>query len=71
MCPEDAGCGLLGEHHKQERTTPLDEFIGRGLFQVDPERVSACLDGGLSLPLLDESRAPVAEKLRRSSSEEE
>lgn len=55
---------LLGGQQKQELTTLLDEFIGRVLFPVNPESVPIYLDSELSLPLVGESQAPVAEKQR-------
>lgn len=68
--PEDVNCGIRGEQQKQELMTLLDDFIGRGLFPVDPKRFPICLDGELSLPIVDASHAPVAAKQRRFSPEE-
>ena len=64
---KDANCGQLSETQKEELMTTLDWFIHQGLFPTDPKRVPACLDGELTLPLIDESHSPVAGKQRTFS----
>ena len=61
---EDAICGQLGVKERAHLDSLLHHFITGGLFPTDPKRVPACVNGELSLPLIDESCTPVAEKQR-------
>lgn len=45
----------------------FDEFMGKDVYTADPKRMTACLDGELSLPLVDESHTPVASSPRKNS----
>ena len=67
---EDANCGQLSVKQRARLDSLLHHFISGGLFPTNPKRVPACVDGELSLPLLDESCTPVAEKQRRFSPQE-
>ena len=67
VCAEDANCGQLSVKQRAHLDSLLHHFISGGLFPTDPKRVPACVDGELSLPLIDESCTPVAEKQRRFS----
>ena len=64
---EDANCGQLGVKQKAHLDSSLHHFITGGLFPTDLKRVPTCVDGELSLLLIDESYTPVAEKQRRFS----
>lgn len=44
-------------------------FVAKGVSPTEPEGVSDCLNGDLTLPLIDESHSPVAEKCVRFSTE--
>ena len=67
---EDTNCGQLGVKQKAHLDSLLRHFITGGLFPTDPKRAPACVDGELSLPLIDKSCTPVAEKQRRFSPQE-
>ena len=67
---EDANCGQLSVKQRAHLDSLLHHFISGGLFPTDPKRVPACVDGELSLPLIDECCTPVAEKQRRFSPQE-
>ena len=54
----DANLGTLGSLQKQQLSRPLGTFIEDGVFPIDPERVSACIDGELEPPLINESCTP-------------
>ena len=58
----DTNCGQLGGQQKKDLEDLLDAFIAEDLFPTDPKRVSACVGGELSLPLIDERCTPVSEK---------
>ena len=62
---EDVNCGQLSVKQKAHLDSLLHHFISGGLFPTDPKRVPACVNGELSLPRIDESFTPVAEKQRR------
>ena len=64
---ENTNCGQLSVKQKACLDGLLIHFISGGLFPTDLKRVPACVDGELSLPLIDESCTPVAEKQRRFS----
>lgn len=40
----------------------LEGFVNTVLFPTDPELVPICIDGELTLPLMDESLRPMAAK---------
>ena len=67
---EDANLGTLGAAQKQQLVRVLRRFVEEGLFPLDPKRVSACVDGELELPLLNDHCSPFAAKQRRFSAEE-
>ena len=67
---EDANCGQLSVKQRAHLDSLLHHFISGGLFPTDPKHVPACVDGELSLPLIDGSCTPVAEKQRRFSPQE-
>ena len=67
---EDANCGQLSVKQRAHLDSLLHHFISGGLFPTGPKRVPACVVGELSLPLMDESCTPVAEKQRRFSPQE-
>ena len=67
---ENANLGQLSVDQKQQLGDVLQEYIDAGLFPSDPKHVPACLNGELTLPLIDESCRPVAAKQRRFSPEE-
>ena len=67
---KDANLGQLDPHQKRQLTDALREYITAGLFPFDPKRVPACIGGGLTLPLKNETCTPVAEKQRKFSPEE-
>ena len=48
----------------------LSGFIEDGLFPIDPNRVPACIDGELELPLVNDLCTTFAAKQRRFSPEE-
>ena len=56
---EDANCGQLSVRQRAHLDSLLHHFISGGLFPTDLKRLSACVDGELSLPLMDESCTPV------------
>lgn len=60
---------MLGKHQTEVLTLVYESII-EGLFPTGPKRVPACLDGELSLILVDEFHAPVAEEPRRFSLED-
>lgn len=62
MKASDTYSGQLSKDQKAELIATLDCLIGRGLFPTDPKRVPACMDGELTLPLIDESQPPIGKK---------
>ena len=70
VCVEDANCGQLSVKQKAHLDSLLHHFISGQLFPTDLKRVPACVDGELSLPLIDEPCISVAEKQRRFSPQE-
>lgn len=67
---EDANYGQLSTEQKQLFADMLQRFVRGGLFSTDPMRMIVYIDGSITLPVVDESCAPIAAKQRRFSPEE-
>ena len=66
----EANFGQISAGQKHVFVKMLQTFADEGLFPTDPKRVPACVDGELTLPLIDEACRPIAAKQRRFSPEE-